>query len=233
VIGHRQRILEAQHVSAVRLAPTRRRQNGRPGGERDDREALERAGRLAEELDVDAVRPVRVLVEWKDDHVTRFEKPDDPVERAALADDAEAGFVEAARHQVVEPARLDRPAHEMETPVDLRIALNAGNRRNLPVAEMTGEDQHAFATLERAHERVEVFDSDQRALLRARQPAELEKLDTEPPQMRVMRLREPVDLRRRHRGAEHAPQIVEDDAAPDRQNAKQEAAGEGNGGAGR
>ena len=49
------RRLEAQHVAAVGLAPAGRRHHRRAGGKRDDREALERPRRRAEEVDGDAV----------------------------------------------------------------------------------------------------------------------------------------------------------------------------------
>src|SRR5437773_7772062 len=84
VVDGRNRLFEAQHVAAIRLAPTGGGQHGRTGRERDDRETLERARRMTEELDVDAVGAMRVLIEWKDNHVAGFEAIDDPVERAAL-----------------------------------------------------------------------------------------------------------------------------------------------------
>ena len=47
-------------------------------------------------------------------------------------------------------------------------------------------------------------------------PAELEELDSEPREMRVVRLRETIDFRRRNRRAEHAPQVIQHDCAPKR-----------------
>jgi hypothetical protein len=114
VVDRRDRLLEAQHVRPVRLAPGAGGQHWRAGRQRHDREALERARRGAEELDVDAVAASRILVEGKDDDAAAFEEGHDPVERAALADHPETGPIEAPGDQRVEPARLDRPPDEVE-----------------------------------------------------------------------------------------------------------------------
>src|SRR6185437_2100586 len=120
-------------------------QHRRAGRECQHREALERAGRLAEEIDVDAIRAARVLVERKDHDVAAIEQRHDAVERAPLADNAEAGSVEPAGDERIEPVRLDRPAHEVEPPTDFRIILDACDSRDFPVAEMTGQHQYALA----------------------------------------------------------------------------------------
>ena len=41
-----------------------------------------------------------------------------------------------------------------------------------------------------------------------------------------MRLREALDLRRRHRRAEHAPQVLDDHAPPERQQVEEQLPGE-------
>ena len=68
-------------------------------------------------------------------------------------------------------------------------------RRDLPVAEVAGEDQDALALRVRRDEGLDVLDAHQRQLARRRQPAEAEELAGEPPQVGVVRLREPLDLR--------------------------------------
>src|SRR5690242_4089839 len=88
VLDEPYRLLEAEHVAPVRLAPRGRRQDRGAGRERDDREALERTRWMAEEFDVDAVRAMRVLIERKHNHIAGFETLDDSIERAALAHDA-------------------------------------------------------------------------------------------------------------------------------------------------
>src|SRR5439155_105557 len=223
VVDGRNRLFEAQHVPAVRLAPAGGGQHRRAGCERDDRETLERARRMTEELDVDAVGAMRVLIEWKHDDVAGFEAFDDPVERASLAHDAEAGAIETPIHELIEPARLDRPAHEMEAAVDFRIVLNAGDGRDLPVAEVTGEDQHAFALAESRDERIQILDADERALPFQREPPELEELDSKLCQVRVMRLGQPFDFARRNRNAEDASKIVQHHTAAKRQSVEQDA----------
>src|SRR4051812_24273426 len=182
---------------------------------------------MTEQLDVDAVGTMRVLVERKYDDVTGFESLDDVVERAALAHDAEAGAIEAARHERVQPARLDRPPHEMKPAVHLGIILYAGDRRDLPIAEVAGQDQDAFAFAEGSDERIEVLDANDRALAFRRQPTELQKFNGQFREMPVVRLCETVDLRRRNSIAEHAPHVVEHDAPAKRQRVKADPAEQG------
>ncbi|MCJ7720306.1 MAG: hypothetical protein MUO36_02440, partial [Candidatus Hadarchaeum sp.] len=83
---------------------------------------------LSEEIDLDAVGRVRVLVEREHDHVAGGQQVEDPVERAPLADDAEARLVEAARDERIEPGRLDRATDEMEPAAEVRIVGEAGDR---------------------------------------------------------------------------------------------------------
>src|SRR4030095_4769606 len=101
-----ERVFEAQHVMAVGFAPARGRQHGRTGRERNDREALERPRRMSEEVDLDAVRRARVLVERKDNHVAGRQRGEDRIERTALWQHAEARLVEAAGDEGIEPLRL-------------------------------------------------------------------------------------------------------------------------------
>ena len=112
---------------------------------------------MPEEVDLDAVGRVRVLVEREDDHVARGQQVEDSVERAPLADDAEARLVEAPRDERIEPGWLDRAADEMEPAAEVRIVGEAGDRRHFPVAEMTGEHEHAFALLQCRAERLDVL----------------------------------------------------------------------------
>src|SRR5206468_3673686 len=98
--------------------------------------------RMAEEFDVDAIGTMSVLIERKHDHVARFESLDDSIERAALAHDAKSGAIEPPCDKRVEPARLDRPPHEMEAAVHFRIALDPCDRGDFPVAEVSGQEQN-------------------------------------------------------------------------------------------
>ena len=163
VLDERQRLFESQHMSSIRLAPARSGQDRRAGGQGDDRKALERACGVTEEFDVDAIGTMRVLVERKHDDVARFEPRDDPIERAALAHHAETCAIEPPRHQLIEPPRLDRSAHEMEAAVNLGIVLNSRDGRDFPIAEMSCEDQNAFAIAESVDERIQIFDAYERA----------------------------------------------------------------------
>ena len=65
VIHQYERRLEAQHVTSIGLAPARRRHHRGAGGKRQYRETLERSGRMAEKFNVDAVRPMGMLIEGK------------------------------------------------------------------------------------------------------------------------------------------------------------------------
>src|SRR4029079_14416018 len=103
--------------------------------------------------------------------------------------------------------------HEMKAPAHFRIVLDSGDRRHFPVAEVTGQHEDALAATKRVDEDVEAVDVHERALALARKPAEAHELGHELPQMRVMRLRQPVDLTGRHCATEHAPQIVDDHLA--------------------
>src|SRR5438552_8141662 len=224
VVDGRNRLFEAQHVPVVRLPPAGGGQHGRAGRERDDSQTLERTRRMAEELDVDAVGAMRVLIEWEHDDVAGFEAFDDPVKRAALAHDAEARPIESLRHELIEPARLDRPPDKMEAAVHLRIILDARDGRDLPIAEVTRKDQQALALAKSRDERVQILDADEGALSFGREPAKLEEFDSQPCQMRVVRLRKPLDFIGGNRDAENAPKILQHYATSKRQRVEQDAA---------
>ena len=86
----------------------------------------------------------------------------------------------------------------MEAAAHLGIVLDAGDGRHFPVAEMAGEDQHALAALRTRRTNSSRFSTRTSSRLRSRrQEAEAHELDDEPPQMRVVRLREPRRSRRR------------------------------------
>src|SRR4029079_3773320 len=142
----RERLFEAQHVRAVGLPPAGRRHDRRARRERHDREALERSRRFTEELDRDAVGRRRVLIEWEDDDVARFEALENRVERPALAQDAEAALAETPVDQRVEPARPDRAADEMEAAAHMGKMAQARDRRDVEIAEVAGTAPRAFYT---------------------------------------------------------------------------------------
>ena len=132
---------------------------------------------------------------------SRFENP---VERAALADDAESCLVEAPRDERVEPARLEGAPDEVEPPAKRRIFGEPGDRRDFPVAEMPGEDEHALALLQGGDEGLVVVDAHQRRLALCRHEAVVDEFAEELQQMAVVRLREPLDLLLRDGFAIHA-----------------------------
>ena len=160
----RQRRLEAQHVRTVGLAPRRRRKHRRAGRERDDREALERARRVAEELDVDAVGPARMLVEREHDRVAVLQQLEHAVERAALADRAEARAAHPPVDERIEPRRLDRAADEVDAVAHFGKLREPRHGAHLEVAEVAGEHEHALARVPRLRELVDAFDAHQRTL---------------------------------------------------------------------
>ncbi len=121
---------------------------------------------MPEEFDFDAIRGPRMLVEREDDHVAGRERFENRVERAALRQHAEAGLVEAAGDECVEPPGLDRAADEMEAAANFRIVADAGDRRHLPVAEVARQDEHALAHRDRGDEALDVLDAHQRRLAR-------------------------------------------------------------------
>ena len=87
---------------------------------------------------------------------------------------------------------------------------------------MPGEHEDALAALERTREHGDVVDLDPRGLLSFAHRAKAQEFGEQAPQMGVMRLREPLDLRVRYAGTEHAAKVVEDDAAAKRKQAKDE-----------
>src|ERR1700682_4825287 len=95
-------------MAAVTIAPPSGRQHRRARRQRDDGKTLESPRRVAEKLALDSIRRTGMLVERKHHHVARGEPLQDRIERTALAQNTEAGAVKAPRHQLVEPARLDR-----------------------------------------------------------------------------------------------------------------------------
>ena len=185
----------------------------RAGGERDDREALERARRLAEEFDVDAVAAAP--------RAGRTEtRSTSPASRRSRIASSEPRLPQRRRSPPCRNRRLTSAssqrgligaAHEMKAAVHLREWRDAGDGRHLPVAEVAGQHQHALAALERADERLDVLDAHQRGFCAADSQRNSEELDAEAPQVRVVRLRERGRSRLRATvGAEYAAQVVED-----------------------
>ena len=84
-----QRFFEAKHMVPIGLAPARRGEDRGTRGKRDDGKALECPRRVAEEVDLDAVWRSGMLIEWKDNRVTRSESLENRVERASLRQHAE------------------------------------------------------------------------------------------------------------------------------------------------
>ena len=164
-----------------------------------------------------------MLIERKDDHVAGGKCRENRVERAALRQHAEPGLVEAARDERVEPFRLDRAAHEMKAPAHFRIVADAGDRRDLPIAEVAGQYEHALALSHRRNKRLDVLDANQRGLARLRQPAELEELTHQAPQVAVMSLRQTDNLVLRNGVAVNPREVFEDHAAPNRKAAVEDA----------
>src|SRR5215510_14690570 len=87
---------------------------------------------------------------------------------------------------------------------------------NLPVAEVPGQLEYAFALRPCLEEGGDVLDPRKRHPLRVRQRGELDELGRQPSKVRIVCLCEPDDLGFRHRAVEYAVQIVQDHAAPDR-----------------
>ena len=86
----------------------------------------------------------------------------------------------------------------------------ARDRRHLEVAEVSGQNQDAFASIERACKGLDILQSHRCRTARRRQPAKAQKLPEQAPQVGVVCLRQALDLGRRRRGAEYPAQIVED-----------------------
>ncbi len=167
-----------------------------------------------------------MLVEREHDRVAAREPVEHRVERAALGHDAEAGSFETAHDQAVEPVGLERAAHEVEASAHLRKASDARDGRNLPVSEVSRQQEHTLALVIRVDERVQVLDAHQRELALAREPAEAQELAEEAPEVAVMRLREIEHVVVVERRAEDAPQVVEDDPAAEREQVVEHAARE-------
>src|SRR6185437_4579294 len=110
------------------------------------------------------------------DDVAALQQRHDAVERSALGDDAESRAVEPSCNERVEPARLDRPADEMEAATHFGVILDPSDRRHLPVAEVPGQDEDPGVAPERVDEDIEVVDAHQRALALGPQEAEAEEL---------------------------------------------------------
>ena len=89
-LDRRERVLEAQDMPPVGLAPGRGRHNGCAGGARDNREAAKRACGITEEFDLDAIAPARVLIEREQDQIVRFQASDEQIEGASLGQRTEA-----------------------------------------------------------------------------------------------------------------------------------------------
>ncbi len=108
----------------------------------------------------------RVLVERKHDRVAPLEPLEHRVERAALGEDAEAGLVEAARDQRVEPGGLIARRTKWNLPrISGKWAMPAiVATSQLPKWPVRIED--ALALRERGDEGVDVLDAHQRRLAR-------------------------------------------------------------------
>ena len=101
---------------------------------------------------------------------------------AALGDDAEPRVAEMPVDQRIEPARLDRPAHEMKAAAHLReTAARPAVVDDFPAAEMPGDDDRALALRQRAGERLGILDAHARraALVRHQQEQEEARVDAQ------------------------------------------------------
>ena len=107
-------------------------------------------------------------------------------------------------------------------PAKRRILGEPGDRRDFPVAEMAGEDEHALALLQGGDEGFVVLDPHQRRLALGRHEAVVDEFAEELQQMAVVRLREPLDLLLRDGVAIHAAQILQHDRAAERQESVEE-----------
>ncbi len=116
-------------------------------------------------------------------------------------------------------------ANEVDAIAHLRKMREAGHRSNLEVAEMARQYQDALAACERRGEHIDVFHAHRGAFLGLRHPSKAQELAEQPPQMRVMRLREVLDFGLRDRLAEHAAQVFENHLPAYRQEAIQDFAG--------
>ena len=192
-------------MTAIGFTPACRRQHRRTGRQRDNGEALERPRTMPEKLNLDSIGRTRVLVERKDDHIAGREPLENGVERPTLGHDAEARAPKSSRDQCVQPLRLDGAANKVNAAMHLRKAGEARDRRHLEAAEVPRQNQHTLASIERACKRLDALHLHPRGAARGRHPSKAQELAEQSPQMAVMRLRQALDLDRRHCSTEHAP----------------------------
>src|SRR3954467_14153734 len=100
----------------------------------------------------------------------------------------------------------------MKASANLREMRNTGDGRDFPVAEVTGKDEHALALRARRDERLDVVDADRPRACRAAHEAKPQEFAREPPQVRVMRLREGLDLVDVERHSVDALQVLQHDS---------------------
>src|SRR5207248_7938375 len=181
---------------------------------------------MAEKFALDAVGRARMLIEWKDDHVAGGEPLEDGIERSALGHDAEPGASKPPRYHCVEPAWLDGAAHEMNAAAHLGKIGESGNRRHFETAEVTGDNEHALASIERVGERLDVLYPHRRDAARRRHPAKAQELAKQTPEMGIMRLRQSLDLGCRHGGTEDPAQVLENHSPAQGQELIQQLPGE-------
>jgi hypothetical protein len=165
-----------------------------------------------------------MLIERKHDRIAVGQPLEDQIERTALAD-AEAGREKRRVTSASSQHRLDRAANKVDAVAHLGKMREPGHRSDLEVAEMTRQYENALAARERRGKHIDVFHAHRSAFLGLRHPSKAQELAEQPPQMRVMRLREVLDFGLRDRLAEHAAQVFENHRPAYRQEAIQDFAG--------
>ena len=120
--------------------------------QRHARQSAGRAGRNAEEIDEHALRRRHVGVHQDADGLVLAHGRKQPAGEFLFADHGVAVQRAIARDQRIEIRIVQRPHHDLHGMTLQRME----ERANLPSAEMTGEQQHAFAALLR---RFEIFEA--------------------------------------------------------------------------
>lgn len=156
-LDERQRIFKTEDMFAVRLAPTANRDNRGAGCQRKKGNALERARRVAKEINCHAVTPARVLVEHVNDDCPARKQVEDRIERTAFGQRAKTSPVKSARDKVVQNLRLERTTYKVQQAAVFRELTNSGHRCHFKIAEMPGQKEYAFALRQRADWRLYIF----------------------------------------------------------------------------
>src|SRR5207244_2227335 len=138
---------EAQYVAAVGLAPTVGRNHRNPGRQGEDGDALESAGRVAEEIHCDPVLPSSVLIKGIDNDRPTPQQVEDGVQRAPLGQRTKPSPPKSPGDEIIQQARLEGAAHEVKLAAVLRELADAPHGGDFEVAEMTRQNQQALALL--------------------------------------------------------------------------------------